>query len=562
MDRTKLCVTSLALLVAACGGRALSSDEELAETPTEGSGATTSVEPGEGDAGAPQEPLGEGGLAGEDPGTEGGEGSDTGGAGVGGRPATGGGTVGGGTVGGGTVGGGSVGGAPVAGGTSGGVAGGGVYVGGTLPVGGSAGTIAVGGTAGSTPPPAGGTGGRPIYIGGAPIGGAVVGGTGAVAGEVPEPVGCEVQYEYGSLTEGYCEVDLACDNDSVYTYCWQEGTGRWLCDCSTNYFYQSYETTVGSEAPCGAVVELCIDAESPAFTAPEACSPIYETAGSSSCEVQRECSRTAEIGDGISAIERRSEYASCYDNGAGLLRCDCSAGDAYASYELDGDPSVDQCWRVLDICGTPAPEGEGTVTCEPAYDYSNSDYCQVDQYCTARVPVSDGVDIVYSNSEYGYCQSAADGTTNCSCSSLEGSLRFDLDGETENSAVCWAALDVCRDPAPLELSGSPTCTRAYQSAYTGGCDAQVSCSQPASVGDLELVVYGDLYTYCSTNGAEGAFTCQCSSGQETVSFEVEGADEWEVCSLAVGRCPDLVEVQYEGSGSYGGMGGIGPVPVD
>lgn len=556
MDRTQLCATSIALLLAACGGRALTSDEESTETPTDGSGATASVVPGEGEAGAPQVLAGEGGLAGEEPAIEGGEGSETGGVSPGGRPA-----VGGGTVGGGTVGGGSVGGAPVAGGPSGGVAGGGVYVGGTPQVGGSAGTIAVGGTAGITPPPAGGTGGRPIYVGGAPVGGAVVGGTGAVAGEVPEPVGCEVQYEHGSLTDGYCEVNLACDNDSVYTYCWQEGTGRWGCDCSTNYFYQSYETTVGSEAPCDAVVELCVDAESPAFAAPEACSSTYESAGSDYCEVQRECSRTAEIGGGVIAVERRSEYAHCYEYGDGSLRCDCTAGGAYASYELDGDPSVDQCRRLLDICGTPAPGGEGTVTCEPGYGYSGSDYCQVDQNCTARVPVSDGLALVYSSYEYGHCQSATDGTTNCSCSSLEGSLRFDLDGETEDGAVCWAALDVCRDPAPLELSGSPTCTRAYQSAYTGGCDAQVSCSQPASIGELDLVVYGDVYTYCSSDGAEGAFICQCSSGQQTASFEVEGADEWEVCSLAVGRCPDLVRVQYEGTGNYGG-GGIGPVPVD
>lgn len=555
MSRTKLCATSIAFLLAACGGRALTSEEDPTDEETTGGAGllSTGGELSEGGAGA-ADPFNEGGDEGEDPFNEGGAGDGTGGIGVGGRPATGGELFGGGSVGGG-----SVGGAPAGGVAGGGVSGGGVSVGGSTPFGGTAGSIAVGGTAGTTP--LGGTGGRPIYIGGAPIGGWVVGGTGAVAGEGPEPVGCEEQYEYGSLTEGYCEVDLVCDNDYVYTYCWEEGTGRWVCDCSTNYFYQSYETTVGSDVPCSAVAEICIDAESPAFTAPEVCSPSYETAGSNYCEVQQECSRTAEMGDGISAIERRSEYTYCYDYGEGFLRCDCSVGGAYASYALDGTPSNDQCWRVLDMCGTPPSEGEGTITCDPAYDYSGSDYCQVEQNCTARIPVSDGVDLIYSSYENAYCQDTTDGSVNCSCSAVEGSMRFDIQGPTEDSEVCWTSLEVCRDLASLELSGSPTCARSYQSAYSGGCDAQITCSQPGTVGDLALVIYGDMYTYCSS-GADGLFTCQCSSGQETVSFEVEGADEWEVCSIAVGRCPDLVEVQYDGSGYGGGFGGIGPVPVD
>ncbi len=572
MSRTNLCVTSIALLLAACGGRALSSDEDFTDETTGGGGASTGIEPTEGGAGGRTDPVGEAGREGEDPFNEGGEGGETGGRGVGGRPATGGVSVGGVSGGGASVGGSgaSVGGeVPVAGGSSGGLAGGGTASGGVSPTGGTAGAIATGGTAGAiatggTAGTVGGTGGRPIYIGGAPVGGSIVGGGGAVGGEAPEPENCEVQYENGSPSEGYCEINLACDNDYVYTYCWEEGAGSWYCDCGTNYFYQSYQTTGGTEAPCSAVAEICIDADSPAFTAPEVCTPSYASAGSGYCEVQQDCSRTAELGDGISAVERRSEYTYCYDYGEGYLRCDCSADGAYASYAIDGDPSVDQCRRVLDLCGTPAPEGEGTITCDPAYDYWGSDYCQAEQNCTARIPVSDGVDVVYSNYENAYCQSAADGTINCSCSSIERSLRFDIEGDTEDSAVCWTSLEVCRDPAPLELSGSPTCTRSYQSAYSGACDAQITCSQPASVGELDLIAYGDVHTYCTADGADGLFTCQCSSGQVTVAFEVEGADEWEVCSLAVGRCPDLVEVQYEGTsyGYGGGFGGIGPVPVD
>jgi len=173
--------------------------------------------------------------------------------------------------------------------------------------------------------------------------------------------------------------------------------------------------------------------------------------------------------------------------------------------------------------------------------------------------VTDTAAVLRLEGQYADCQDLEDGISTCSCSDNENYLRFDVTASATTLETCGDALSVCAAVDDIELSGTWECTRSYQSASADTCNGQFSCNQPATQGDLELQVYGDLSFYCQHAASDASWDCTCSSGQEAASVEIESDDGWDVCSLAAERCPELVEVQVGGGGGYYGPVGA-PLP--
>lgn len=431
------------------------------------------------------------------------------------------------------------------------------------PDGSQAGTAsATGGSAAAGSPASGGPG--PIGTGGvaAPIDVPPIAvGPGGVQG--PPPENCEPAGETGS--EGYCEVQLACDNDSVYTYCYDEGNGRWNCECGSNYRYQTFEVEgVDVASACETVSELCSSAEEPEFTEPETCTTEYLSQSADYCETELQCGESVELGDGVTATRNTWKYASCYDQGGDGLYCDCSNGETYRTYQITGQSVGGSCQLALDLCASGDElEFDGPKMCETQYQSVGTGYCDTELQCTQSAEVSENVTALLVEWQYASCQDLQNGKSSCGCYGETGELRFDVDDSTTDSNTCSNAIDICSSIDDLELSGDQECERVYQSASGQWCDAQVACGQDATLGDQELFVYGDLYLNCQFLGEDG-WTCSCNSAADSASLHIDASVEgWDACTQASEQCPDLVEVTVGGGGPFvgGGFGGPRPVPL-
>lgn len=422
---------------------------------------------------------------------------------------------------------------------------------------GTAGTVggAVLGTGGMvvSPPPVAVGGGVFVGFGG----GVMVGGGGSSLADAPAAVDCETAAEFSEPS--YCQLDLSCQNDYISTYCYDQGSSTWRCDCGSSYGAVSFELSgADSSTACAIVSEVCSTREGLDFPDEESCVVEYQSTSGNYCDLQERCSRRVQVAEGVDAVLDRWRYANCYDDGTGRLICQCGDDMTNATYSLAGTTGMASCELALDLCGGQADVTfEGPPTCTTSYQNVSQGYCDIQQECTESAAISDGVTALKYDSRWGSCQELEAGTASCTCQSEQRSLRMDLDMSVADSGACTRALDVCASQDELVLSGSVACERAYQSASAGYCDTQLTCSQSATLGSLAMVVHGDLFASCQQTASDAPWTCSCGSGQESTRFELEAAAGWDVCSTAAERCPELVEVQFDSAGYWGGI----PIPL-
>lgn len=383
-------------------------------------------------------------------------------------------------------------------------------------------------------------------------------GSGSI-GDAPPPENCEPTATSGA--EEFCEVQMSCDNDAIYTSCFDQGNGTWACDCGGNYFWQSLEVTgVDGASACDVVSEFCTSGEEPDATQSEPCSTDFQSQASDYCELQQRCGQSFELADGVVATRYDYKYANCYDDGSGAAYCQCNDNTTSRTYQISGQSVGASCPLVLDLCASAAePEFDGPKTCEIQYQSAASGYCDTEQQCTQSSEVSDTVTALQIEWQSAYCEDSGGGLSSCSCFGEAGSLRFDIADAPTDTNTCSGALDVCSSIDELDLSGDLECGQTFQSASGASCDAQVACGQEATLGDQELTVYGDLYLNCQLE-ADSAWNCSCNSSLESANLELDASlESWDACTQAAEQCPDLVEVGVGGGG--GGFIDVGrPVP--
>jgi hypothetical protein len=437
--------------------------------------------------------------------------------------------------------------------------------GGTLAVAGSGGsratggTLAVAGRAGSGGSRA--TGGTPAVGGTGAVGGLVagdggasvaVGGSTGIIGPPRVPAGCELMGDPAS-DGSFCAVNLVCDNDYVNTFCSVDYQGGWYCECLSNNRYLTYVVKGAESAEaCAAVSELCSSADPLEIMGPETCVADGPTPQGSYCGLQ--CERTAELRGGVSATLTTSMYASCsYQNGR--QRCQCSNGMSSRTFDISDADGASSCKVALDLCGSDAPiVFDGPTRCEAGYEYSYVGYCESQQDCWQSVAVREDVTALQYDSRYSSCHDDHPGGTYCSCYGNQWSLAFQLPERAADSGACADAQAVCARPEDVVLSGGLECERSYQSAGPDYCDAQITCAEPATWGDLDLILNPGIGLNCQPKSS-GAWICMCYSGTQTVGFELEAAQGWDVCTAAAERCPDLVDVTRLDSS----VGWVGPL---
>ena len=411
------------------------------------------------------------------------------------------------------------------------------------------GTLVIGGTMAFPPP-----------IGGGIVGGSIIGRPGGGNVEGPAPANCVSVSQTSADSD--CQTELSCDNDWVYTYCYLQGDNDWYCNCNSNYRYLTFQVdSSDSSAVCAAISDVCSAAEAPSFTEAETCTTDYQSQGVDNCDLGKNCTRTVDLGDGITAQQNNYKSANCY-NENGQLLCQCSNGQVYRSYQISGVGITTSCQVTMDLCDS----DEALVFDEPAvcmttYQDASDGYCNASQQCRSTTQVSDGITAVLDDYPYADCQDLGTGSALCSCSNNQGYMRFETESSASDLNTCTSATEICAAADIIDLSGPIDCSRSYQSASSQYCDAQLTCTQAGVLGGQDLLVYGDLYVNCSQPTSGGPWTCTCSSGQESASSEVDAADGWDVCSMYAESCPMAIDVQIGMTGNGGRYYGIYPFPL-
>jgi hypothetical protein len=139
-------------------------------------------------------------------------------------------------------------------------------------------------------------------------------------------------------------------------------------------------------------------------------------------------------------------------------------------------------------------------------------------------------------------------------------LYFRVEPESTGLATCEGALSACQSSDEVVPEGEITCSRNYQSASTGYCDAALECAQTAVVDGQEIGLIGTVNSNCQEL-SPGVWTCYCYSNTQSVQFEMEGTDGWDVCGEAVDSCPERVDVQIGAGGGIVSPGFPMPVPL-
>lgn len=80
-------------------------------------------------------------------------------------------------------------------------------------------------------------------------------------------------------------------------------------------------------------------------------------------------------------------------------------------------------------------------------------------------------------------------TSRCYCSDQSTTFAFQV--ETEQSS-CATTSFACYEDADIRATGEATCSPAYQIADERSCEADLDCTQPASVDGHPIIAEGRL----------------------------------------------------------------------
>lgn len=349
-----------------------------------------------------------------------------------------------------------------------------------------------------------------------------------------------------SGTEQSCNLDLSCELDDVGTSCSLEPDGTWSCLCVTSGSVQSYSVTPGpGEDACGAASRVCRSA-SAAAAERTTCTPVRQSQGSLSCELEQQCSESQTL-DGASVSSQGNTLVSCaYQDAenADTLGCHCvglGVARPEKNYLITEIGTEESCHLALDLCNTQESVFDGEMNCEPDEIREDEAFCSLSLGCTQSSSAFENVTrMTWDATE---CETLENGSSKCTCFEPEFNLEIGLPGESD-STQCREAIDVCARLGEIEVSdGTQDCQPVSQnvpSAQT--CDGHSSCALNAKLEGRDLIAYGELYFDCTSAGDDAGWSCTCSTAlNDGRSFEIEATvDAWSACQTASIECPKLL----------------------
>jgi hypothetical protein len=224
------------------------------------------------------------------------------------------------------------------------------------------------------------------------------------------------------------------------------------CTC-TNGEVSSYGLLAdSSDLACEPFADFCMSGETPVFDGEEACSPIYATSESGTCQRAAGCGLQMPLSEEVSLVQPVQRYANCVSRAGGGSECYCSQEDIEFAFYLSTPPDEASCESSIANCDPNAViEPTGPAVCEPlSSDPESDDTCG--GYLTCLQPVTiDDRSIEAQGLVHLRCgRTGPDMPWFCSCASGQDTTRFELgavDADAtqacdQGSAACLERIDM------------------------------------------------------------------------------------------------------------------------
>ena len=416
----------------------------------------------------------------------------------------------------------------------------------------STGGTSAGGTAND---PITSTGGNASAAAGAPIGGGTASSTGGspeggsvdhsggeagaagAASALPLPPGCHPHSPME--TPDLCGLSVDCDSaPAVRTYCHRLDSKQWECQCANQDSMYRLEDAAGLEA-CALAAGLCSD-EHPKLGA-ESCEQANADGAQNSCSVDINCSTPMElrVPSDAHAWRLRSVSARCdREQSHQAFRCSCTVDTQAQNYRLVAENGELACVPLANFCmkGEP-PVYSNPEVCVGASSLLDDGSCWGGDECGPQLTLTDQVSLADLATRSVSCDPNPQGGSDCMCGDEESAFQFHL-SESTSAASCDASVPNCNPQAVIKTTGPPTCTPPPSDDWGDWCEADLSCSQQATVDDRSLVARAFLGVLCRRDGAGMPWRCSCASGPKTsqVPLGAPDANGPQACSQASTVC--------------------------
>jgi hypothetical protein len=294
---------------------------------------------------------------------------------------------------------------------------------------------------------------------------------------------------------------------------------------------------------------------------PDTCELVKDAPGPGYCATSLICGPAVEVDFAPNVHARLARYgsASCAPiTSPNAIACGIGVDETSASDDFGVYSDTLDCRSLLEFCmKTTAPGFDGPPSCIVTQATSTADGCQRSNLCslsaapppspdhTSKTPAFSKVETSYAT-----CEPGSNGGSSCYCSGPQSLFQFQI-GSAPNDTACADALANCEPTADIQVAGAPTCQQTSQTLGTDGCDADLSCTQPATVDGRQIVAEGRLVVACIRSSQGRPWSCSCASDQLTATFPLNAASNVtsaEACALAQTPCLEHIPVHL---GPYG-----------
>jgi hypothetical protein len=337
-----------------------------------------------------------------------------------------------------------------------------------------------------------------------------------------------------------CSLGVFCDSVPNLTNCLRLASGRWQCACELANKDRVYEIegAPGIQA-CAVAAGLCFDDD--LELGEETCTAESESSGVDSCELELACATPISVSfaPDVSALLMEYGSASCarFDSSV-PFECGCSHDGTARDYGVLAVDGTLACRPLVDFCISElGPVFDEPTQCFESAESSTNDGCTLSWTCATPMRLTEDVSLALLESRYADCTPNGSSGSSCYCSTPSETFRFDLEAEPL-AETCEASILNCAENVRIKALGEPECHATSQHADADFCEADLDCSQPATVGESEVLSRGRLLVYCRQATPAEPWRCACASNQDSTTFEFGHADlsAWEVCSLAPEGC--------------------------
>lgn len=268
--------------------------------------------------------------------------------------------------------------------------------------------------------------------------GATAGMTGGLDGEPLRD--CELTYE--SQQDNVCHVEHDCQNGHQETQC-AYVAGRWSCECQTPAGKAGIQVAEpGTDNACKIAAEACAAIAEPNGT--EQCQESFHDTGRDQCFLDLTCSTLLSENNEHSVGLVRLQYTWCEEAGEDEWRCECAAGDSTLGVTVDApEDGSTICLEVHELCSELAVTVEGPFSCEPSYQSSQDEACEVQLECTAAAMTADS-DVEFTDRAWAFCRANTEAPNDWQCTCDGSGVLLDFSVEEASSwASCERATEVC-----------------------------------------------------------------------------------------------------------------------